>query len=164
MLERVERRAIGFPRAALVLGLLIVLLAGCAEDGSSGPAYKIKTRGRVPTQQAVGVPVRASIDVINKGPALPSLTLDLSTATDHWVIMDVISELNLHPHKSPIGDYWVLGELPRGTKAHVLVALTPKDAGNHDLDVAFWPDVDDSGIPTADEPLNILHWSVAITP
>lgn len=165
MRARIKVRRTGVPRttAGSVL-VAMVMLAGCGEDGSSAPSYKIKTRGSVPSQQTLGVPVRATMDVINRGPAIPNLALDLSTATDHWVITEVISEINLHPRKSPVGDYWVLGKLPRGTKTHIVVALTPKDAGNHDLDFAFWPDVDDSGIPNGDEPLDILSTSVAITP
>lgn len=132
-------------------------------DTSVPTGYSVATSGGMLGVQTVGVPFTAALDVKNTGQDISHLVVDIGGCIDHWVLDDFSSNKG-QGTKSAVGDYYDFGLLFAGGKLKLQLTLDPKNAGNHDCDIAIYRDIDSStGIPSGD-PVATLQESVAINP
>jgi Protein of unknown function (DUF2510) len=148
---------------ALVIGVIILIaaLAGGGEEdgddgsGSSAPAQpeppftKAKLQGNCPGFMVVGLPVRFNSRITNSGsedwPSTFIATDDFGPFVVNSVTLDGAEGKDPAP---PGYDAYRFRGLNANETAKLSVDLTPKDAGNTDLEFSVWgDDPGASGIP-----------------
>lgn len=119
----------------LVAAILLIVGAGCAEDP------KLDARGRVSTQQIVGVPETVEVEITNNdSKTFSGLALEFQEATA-WTIQDV------RPNGEPLGDNtYRLGSIAPGETVHAEATLVPHTAGNWTLTMNVIGDARSNGI------------------
>lgn len=138
-------------RALLAVLLAATVLIGCADgdggdsgDGGSGPEppfTKVRVRGNCPGFMAVGLPLTVTTRITNTGsedwPATFVATSDLDPFVINGVSLDGVEGKNVD---APSYDSWQFPGLHASESGTFRLNLTPKDAGNTDLEYSIWGD------------------------
>jgi hypothetical protein len=163
-----KKERTGLAQSAVFLAIVVAVIVlghNLLPSAASAPRAntpKIVLGGEIPSIQALGVPVSATIRVDNLGIDNQDVLLDLSGCSDAWVV-DQVQSSHGDLQASGVDQYYDFGNLPPNGAARFRVLLNPDQAGNHACDVTVWGGLDANGLP-AGTVLDTQSVSVAINP
>lgn len=150
-------------RRLLIAPVLLALLVGCGTETNGGngggngnkpdpPFTKVGVRGNCPGFMAVGIPLTVNFRVTNKGEEDWPFTFMATDDMDSFVVNDVTLDGERADNLDPPGyEAWRFAGLDAGETGKLRLGLTPREAGNTDLQLSIWGDERGaSGIPEGD--------------